>query len=473
MPTTTDLDRQGRLTWTLALVLLGIALPFIIVALIPYYHKGDLMAYTRWADCLEAFGPRTYLECGAYRPESLLDYPPLGLLLSGGAMLAIRQLLGTADPAVTDGAFRSYLVIYTAGVFLLLVRLAWLMRFRRPVLVGLVLLLMPWMVVGGMLWGQMDGLALMLCLSAFVSLLEAQRYAVRRTAWHAAVFLIVGALSLAAFILLKQTSAFALPFFAFLGSTTLLIFWRQLRVTGLLVASVALVVSGIVFRFIDTRFDLPPQFHDSALWYAWTVGGGARGEIIAGNGFNVWILLGRDMWSSPKTPFATLRFGLWSREITPYHTGIVLYLTLVGFLMATALAAAWPVLRRDAYTHWSGEQYAAVIAALCLFLGLTQLGFNVLLTGTHERYLFIGYPFLLLSTLWLASRRSISAGLAVFTFVAASLNGIFVFGAMHPIPGTLFVVYSNAFQASMHLILLVALLGTWLHLVQRPLRTAT
>ena len=471
MKTTTKPSGQRRSPWTVVLILLGVALPLIIVALVPYYHKGDLMAYTRWADCLEAFGPRTYLECLAYRPLSPLDYPPLGLLLSGGAMSAIRQVVGTADPAVTDGIFRGYLAIYAAVVFLLLVWLARLLRFRRPVLVGLILLLMPWMVVGGMLWGQMDGLALLLCLAAFIALLQAQIHAVRRATWRAAAWLTLGSLSLAAFVLLKQTNTFALPFFAFLLAGTLFIFWRQLRVAGLLAAIAALVVSAIAFRFFDTRFDLPPQFFDSALWYAWSVGGGARSEVISGNGFSVWVLLGGDMWSSSRAPFATLRFGPWSQEITPYHTGIVLFLALLVFLFATALAAAWPLLRRDAYARLSGEQHAAVIAGLCLLLGLTQLGFNVLLAGTHERYLFLGYPFLLLSTFWFANRRYISTGLAVFTFAAAALNGIFVFGAMQPIPGTLFVVYSNAFQASMHLILLVALLDAWLRVARRISRT--
>jgi hypothetical protein len=57
-------------------------------------------------------------------------------------------------------------------------------------------------------------------------------------------------------------------------------------------------------------------------------------------------------------------------------------------------------------------------------------------------------------------------GLAAFTFVAAALNGVFVFGAMQPLPGTLFVVYSNAFQAALHLILLIALLDAWWRVVK-------
>ena len=49
----------------------------------------------------------------------------------------------------------------------------------------------------------------------------------------------------------------------------------------------------------------------------------------------------------------------------------------------------------------------------------------------------------------------------------AILNGVFVLGAMQPLPGILFVVYSNAFQAVLHLILLVALLDAWLRVARR------
>jgi hypothetical protein len=126
-----------------------------------------------------------------------------------------------------------------------------------------------------------------------------------------------------------------------------------------------------------------------------------------------------------------------------------------------------PLLARGALARLQGEGQAALLALLSLLLGLTQLGFNVLLTGTHERYLFLGYPFLILSTWWFARRGHMAMGLAVWTLAAAILNGVFVLGAMQPLPGILFLVYSNAFQAALHLILLVALLDAWLRIARR------
>ncbi len=453
------------------LLLAGVALPFVLVALLPdTYHKGDLMAYARWADCLQAFGPRTYLECAAYRPESPLGYPAVGLWLSGGVVQGLRlvgeNVLGrTLDAQTTDALVRFYLAIFAALDFLLLAWLARLLRFQRPVLAALGLMLLPWMVVGGILWGQLDGLSLAGGLLAFIALWLAWQAAAQRRLWPAGLWLLLASLSLVGFALLKQLNTFALPFFLFLLALVLWTFWRELGARGLAAALAALLLSAVLFRLLDSRFELPPEAFGSTFWHGWRVS--PHGEVIAGNGFNVWVLLGRDMWSSSLEPFATLRLGAWSQEITPYHTGIVLYALLLVFLFVTALAALRPVLRRGALARLADDDRSYLLALLSLLLGLTQLGFNVLLTGTHERYLFLGYPFLILSTWWFARRGHLAAGLAVFTLAAAILNGIFVFGAMQPIPGTLFVVYSNAFQASLHLILLAALLDAWLRVARR------
>ena len=140
---------------------------------------------------------------------------------------------------------------------------------------------------------------------------------------------------------------------------------------------------------------------------------------------------------------------------------------MLVFLFTTAFLALRPLLARGARVRLTGDEEAGLLALLSLLLGLTQLGFNVLLTGTHERYLFLGYPFLILATWWFARRGQMGMGLAVFTISAAILNGVFVLGAMQPLPGILFVVYSNAFQAALHLILLVALLDAWLRIGRR------
>ncbi len=456
---------------TAFLLLAGVALPFVLVALLPNtYHKGDLMAYARWADCLEAFGPRTYLECAAYRPESPLGYPAIGLWLSGGVVQGMR-LLGqsvfdrTLDAQTTDALVRFYLAIFAALDFLLLASLARLMRYERPALAAFLLMLLPWMVVGGILWGQLDGMSLAGVLLAFIALWKAWHAASRQRIVPAGLWLLLAALTLAVFVLLKQLNTFAMPFFFFLLALVLWAFGREMGGRGVAVALAVLLVALAAFRLLDSRFALPPDAFGSTFWHGWRVS--PHGEVISGNGFNLWILLGRDMWSSSKEPFTALRLGAWQQELTPYHTGIVLYAALLLFLFATAFLALRPLLARGALAWLAGDGQAALLALLSLLLGLTQLGFNVLLTGTHERYLFLGYPFLLLSTWWFARRGQMAMGLAVWTLVAAILNGVFVLGAMQPLPGILFLVYSNAFQAALHLILLIALLDAWLRIARR------
>ncbi len=470
-PVSTPAPSRRPSLGTALLLLAGVALPFALVALFPNtYHRGDLMAYARWADCLEAFGPRTYLECAAYRPESPLGYPAVGLWLSGGAVQGMRLLAenvfgGTLDAATTDALVRFYLAIFAALDFLLLAWLARLMRFQRPVLAAFLLMLLPWMAVGGVLWGQLDGISLAGALLALIALWQAWRAASQQRAGPAGLWLLLAALVLAGFVLVKQLNTFALPFFLFLLALTLWSFWRDLGGRGVAVALAALLVALIAFRLLDSRFALPPGAFGSTYWHGWQVS--PHGDVISGNGFNLWILLGRDMWSSSREPFTALRLGGWQQELTPYHTGIVLYALLLVFLFVTAFLTVRPLLARGAVARLADDGQAALLALLVLLLGLTQLGFNVLLTGTHERYLFLGYPFLILATWWFARRGWMGMGLAVFTLAAAILNGVFVLGAMQPLPGILFVVYSNAFQASMHLILLVALLDAWLRIVRR------
>lgn len=459
------------------LLLAGVTLPFLLVAIFPTtYHKGDLMAYARWADCLEAFGPATYLECLAYRPESPLGYPAVGLWLSGGVVQGLRLLSGTLlgrplDAPTTDALVRFYLATFAAVDFLLLAWLARLMRYGRPLLTALLLTLLPWMVVGGVLWGQLDGISLAGALLAFIALWQAWRAASQRRAAPAALWLLLAGLTLAGFTLIKPLNTFALPFLLFLLALTLWSCWRELGGRGLAAALGALLLSLAAFRLLDSRFELPADALGSSFWYGWQ--SSPHGDVISGNGFNLWILLGGDMWASSRAPFTALRLGPWQQTLTPYHTGIALYALLLLFLFTTAWLALRPLLARGARARLTGDAEAGLLALLSLLLGLTQLGFNVLLTGTHERYLFLGYPFLILSTWWFARRGAMGMGLAVFTISAAILNGVFVLGAMQPLPGLLFVVYSNAFQAVLHLILLVALLDAWLRLSRALPATAS
>ncbi len=345
---------------TALLLLAGVALPFVLVALLPNtYHKGDLMAY---AVGLTAWRPSARAPIWNARPigrNSPLGYPAVGLWLSGGVVHGMRlvneSIFGrTLDAQTTDAFVRFYLAIFAALDFLLLAWLARLMRFQRPVLAAFLLMILPWMVVGGILWGQLDGMSLAGGLLAFIALWMAWQAAAQRRIWPAGLWLLLASLSLVGFTLLKQLNTFALPFFLFLLALVVWAFWREMGGRGVGVALAVLLLAAGFFRLLDSRFELPPGSLGSTFWHGWRVS--PHGGVIAGNGFNLWVLLGRDMWSSSLEPFTALRLGAWRQEITPYHTGIVLYALLLGFLFVTAFVALRPLLARGALARLSSQR---------------------------------------------------------------------------------------------------------------------
>lgn len=268
-------------------------------------------------------------------------------------------------------------------------------------------------------------------------------------------------LNLVIFILIKQLSLFSLPFFFILILITGYKLWQNFRYRGIFFAAIALIIFIVSFHYLDSLLEVPQHFNNSSLWFVLTGGGSQHAEIISGNGFNIWMLLGRNMISSSRAPFPLL----WERKglnVVPYYAGMILYGILMTFLLLTGLRIFWQVLK------WSGtkQRYnpeVFLLACLCFFFGISQLGFNVLLTGTHERYLYLGYPFLLIAVTWFyVNKVAFKMRSLIFCFFAASAYGFFVFAWMNaPLPGILFPMRRHEFLASIHLFLLVMLLEKW------------
>lgn len=170
------------------------------------------------------------------------------------------------------------------------------------------------------------------------------------------------------------------------------------------------------------------------------------------------------MWSSSREPIPLL-FNLSS---TPHALGIGLYGVWMLFLLAALVRIGRTFLKKDNTVAFSHAQ-PAWIAILFLYHGLTYLGFNLLLTGTHERYMYIGYPFLLLAALWFLSQRVVfTQRLTVFCLFSAFVYGCFVFSIIGPLPGVFFAFRRHEFLASLHLFLLVLLADAWLQIWRAP-----
>jgi hypothetical protein len=447
--------------FTFFLFIVGITLPFLLVNYVHYYYTNDVATFRGWAECLEKFSQQIYLKCLPTPP----NYPVVGLFLSAGTIQAIKSVFNVTDSKTIDFIFRHYLAFFDLFNFILFTRLASLMQFRFPIFVGLILLMVPSTLVGGAIWGQIDGISLTFCLLAtigfFKSWLSNDADSLEQSKWKSVSWLLFGTLNLVIFILIKQLSLFSLPFFFILIGITGYKLWKNFHYSSLFWAAIALIIFILFFHYLDSLLAVPKHFNNSSLWFVLTGGGSRHAEIISGNGFNIWMFLGRNMISSSRAPFPLLsdRNAL---NVVPYYAGMILYGILMTFLLLTGFRISWQVLK------WSGtkQRYnpeVFLLACLCFFFGLSQLGFNVLLTGTHERYLYLGYPFLLIAVTWFyVNKVAFKMRSLIFCFFAASAYGFFVFAWMNaPLPGILFPMRRHEFLASIHLFLLVILLEKW------------
>src|SRR5690606_2558440 len=130
-------------------------------------------------------------------------------------------------------------------------------------------------------------------------------------------------------------------------------------------------------------------------------------NFISGNGFNVWLLFAHDMNESSTAS--------WFLGLSPKKMGIFL----------TAITAFWVFFR-----FWITTKKVEGISILTHFLiaySIVFLAVNLFFSGTHERYLYHFYPFLIAGLLLLnASRFTI-----YLTLFSAVCYGLFVLGVLN------------------------------------------
>ena len=213
--------------FTLFLFIVGITLPLLLVNYVHYYYTNDVATFRGWAECMEKFEQQIYLKCLPTPP----NYPVVGLFLSAGTIQAIKSVFNVTDSKTIDSIFRYYLVFFDLLNFILFTRLASLMRFRFPIFIGLIILIVPSTLVGGAIWGQIDGISLTFCLLAtmvfFKSWLSNDVDSLEQSKWKNLFWLLFATLNLVIFILIKQLSLFSLPLFFILIVVTGYKFWQR------------------------------------------------------------------------------------------------------------------------------------------------------------------------------------------------------------------------------------------------------
>ncbi|MEM8641562.1 MAG: hypothetical protein AAGG51_22505 [Cyanobacteria bacterium P01_G01_bin.54] len=438
------------------LLLCGIVLPCVWVSCFENYAVVDVGVFRDWAVCLQEYGREIYLDC-PLRP----NYPTVGILLTAGVFRIFQDGLGIADANVADQGFRYFLAAFESLNFLLLIALFHLSQFRWPIATALGLTLLPSTWAGAAVWGQIDHLSLAFLLMALVLLLrywraiDAAGPGPFRQQW---LYCVLIPMSITLYILNKQIALFSFPFlFLLLGITGYKLQIGRSR-AGLLQFCTLLLIFVVSFRGLDTVFALEPSYLGSSFIGVWAQGSG-HGNIISGDGANLWVLLERDLQSTSHFPL----FHLGTVEVKPYTLGIIAYALVLMFLFQSVFKA---VRDRSQVTQVQPASDAVeLLYFACLFHGISWLGFNLLLTGSHDRHPYLAYVFLLLAIAYYGlNQRRWPITVILFSGFVATAYGLFILStksALHPL---LFPFRQNTFIATLQLLWWLMLLGQWLRL---------
>jgi hypothetical protein len=429
-------------------LLAGLSFPFLIISANDVYHHDDYETFSRWADCWLNNGSAIYLNCG-------VNYPSVGALASAGALYALKTIVGIGEYSKIVNYFRFYLAIFDALNFLLICLLGKALKLKYPLQVGLFIAVLPSSWVGSALWGQIDGVTQFFLLVCILCLVLDIQSTPDRNGLRSIVCFTGALLALAAFVMTKQLAIFSLPALAALVLLASFNLWTINRRYAVILPATFLLAC-VFFRFIDSRFQVPPDYYGSGYLFVWLAGGIGHGDNISGNGFNIWTFLGRDMWSSSRESFACVRLSDHRFCSTPFHSGLALYGLYVLALTTIYTALCWRL---------QGSRYKRriqlILATLIMYLGQVNLGFNVFLTGTHERYLYHCFPFLILAAFYFFEQTELmSWHVVLFLVVVATIYGGFVYWVLSPsLPNP------HGFVATIHLILLIYLFAFSLKLL--------
>lgn len=419
-----------------AVLLAGMATSVSMVLLHPdLYHANDWKDISLWAEKVGANWKDIYITCDR------CTYPIVGILVSGGLV----HVLGS--PSSIDAPLRFRLVtgiVDAANVFLLYLLLKQL-RVRRSALWAGIVGLLPSSWAGGGLWGQIDSY------SQFLLLLTVLMIALFNRAMQnddkkrrLPIYVALIGLPLACLMLTKQLSVFSVLILEGIMLANLLFVCRSVPKAvlyfGLFLAlQVAIVLLPDLFLRVEDGYV-------SHLAYVWLTRSEHMNKI-SGNGLNIWVYLGWEQWASSKQPFY--------RSFTPRGTGLGLFFGWMAVLAASLLLRLW----RQYRSHRPQSFDKEALSGLVFFLALTNLCFNVFLSGTHERYLYHFYPLIIAGFLGLSEHSTLFSGtmLATLLFGGASY-GSFVFEILSgELPMAFFLLKSDRFQAAFHLLLLIYL----------------
>lgn len=337
------------------IILILLILAFLIrVILFPIPgYKVDLNTFTSWFNTAAQYGPRVF-----YNVVTWSDYPPLNIYIFWlmGSIANTFSLFGTETMSSLIKILPSIFDIATTTV--IYIHLRERISFNKSLIVTAMYAFNPAIIINSAIWGQLDAIYTFLLLISLVLVLKSKPKL-------SMVFLFLG-------ILTKPQSIAIVPlilYFIFIKYD-----WKTLA-KSLLVSIATLVVVIIPFEWSNPIVFLSNIYFGAYQGYAFTTV----------NAFNLWAL-----------------GGLWIRETA--------FLFMIGWIMFGALVVFSLFVLQKRYSI-SGE-------LLVIFIAFTLfLGFFMLPTRIHERYLFPAFSTLILAYPFLKKIRPIYIILSITFFL--------------------------------------------------------
>ena len=389
------------------IMIAGLLIPAIIIALFPkLFHSSDVDDFWRWSQSWGAGWRNIYIDCAR------CTYPFVGTLVSGGVM----NWMGITDFKHIVAPFRYYLAIIDAlnvvAAYFIMTKLK---IKHAPLWAGLIgLLPSSWM--GTSAWGQIDGVGQLLMMLMFI-LFVWFNLSSRVNNIQYYFFVVLAGLLMSMAILTKQLILFSLVSLGFMSLVNIILYSRRPVniISSVLVLGLA-VVAPILLIDLALNLNTPYLSHLQIILAI----GSKLGNTISSFGFNIWTFLAKDPRGSSHAPI-NIQMGSTSLfTMVPYSTGILLFLLMNAFLLFVYIKYFYR-------QYVNGLQFFNIenILLFLLHLALVNLSFNLFLAGTHERYLYHFYPFIIMACLGLGffSRGFVYVLLAGGAFYGAVLYG--------------------------------------------------
>lgn len=340
-----------------SIFILGIIVPFVLILIYPqYYHNFDNTCFLRYVnDCPNLFH--------IYNSETGCNYPVVGML---GSTIFLKIFSSSLT------AHRLGLALFDAGIVIILYRIFTLLSVKRALFWSGLIGLLPSSWAGTSFWGQVDNIGqffMILLLWYILQYIINQRSENKR---HFTFFFVCGVL-LSLVFLEKQVTYFSVSSLGIFIIFTAFLMKNSIKH---LLALIGILLAGFVVPIIvgDLLFAPKPIYFSNIQQILLT--GSSHMKKISGNGFNIWMFLNRDMNSSSDIPFY--------KGLTPRNTGtflfVLYYITVTVFLIRKALK--------------SKVIDSNIFLIFVVHLAMINLSFNILLSGTHERYLVHFFPFI-------------------------------------------------------------------------------